>query len=128
MIRNGVVQITSRYRKDGKEHRGSGAHVHNYGTSVIMNELRSDTTDPRDCMLTIDETAPSITFEYVSGDKEGRRFIFEPKPHDPVGWDEMLKFAQQVQHNWLYYMHQFSLETKEPVKVRKPRRMLLWRR
>lgn len=124
MIRNGVVQITSRYRKDGEEYRGGGAHVHEYATSVIMNELRSDTTDPRDCKLTIDEAAPSITFEYVSGEKEGRRFVFEPKPHDSVGWDEMLKFAQQLQYNWQYYAQHYNLAAKQPVKVRKPRRRM----
>lgn len=128
MIRNGVVQITSRYRKDGKEHRGGGAHVHNYGTSVIMNELRSDTTDPRDCRLTIDELAPSITFEYASGEKEGRRFVFEPKPHDPVGWDEMLKFTQELQRNWPHYVQRYSLEAKGPIKVRKPVRRFPWLR
>ncbi len=97
MIRNGVVQIIGRYRGGSNRQSTGSAHVHNYATSLITNELNSRTTNPRDCKLTIDKDAPRITFEYVSGDKQGRRFIFEPWQNDEVGWDEMLKFAQAVQ-------------------------------
>ena len=93
-MRNGVVRITSRYKKEGREHTGT-AHVHQYATSVIRQELQRHASRYE---MTVEERR--ITLECIDGPDEGRRSIFTPEPGDETGWDEMLTFARVLQTIW----------------------------
>lgn len=110
MIVNGLVNI-ARIRDNEKTPRNWGsAHVHDYATSVIGNELQSILEDPagsHDVELKLypsaepslfdDVDAPSrIVFRYTGGPKDGRAFWFAPVTGDEDGWSEMVSYAQQL--------------------------------
>lgn len=109
-IVNGLVDIGNSRNGEEATVRFSSAHVHDYGTGVIRNELRKildDAPGTHDAELRIElSPKPSlfdeadlptrIVFQYVGGPLVGRTFYFAPVSGDKDGWSEMSAYAERL--------------------------------
>ena len=100
--RNGTVRIFRYYGSGRGTRRGGTAHVHRYATIIIVHELSDDKGRDSASRLTIEATGndPHITLEFTDGPKLDLKIIFKPVEGDPIGWEEMVAFAEGFAAVW----------------------------